>query len=134
VPPLLLLLLPMLVLVALQVMIWRDKQHLQVEINLVVPAQLVPVHSHDVKPCYFIYAGLVFTPLTAAYLKSQYGAVSAPPTCCLSRVVYVLCAAVCPPRHARARCLGPCWALPRLCAAARCACRCPAQLAAPGGW
>lgn len=57
-----------------KVMVWRDQQHLQLEIRLVVPDQLVPVHSHDVRPSYYIYAGLVFTPLTAAYLKSQYGA------------------------------------------------------------
>jgi hypothetical protein len=58
-------------------MVWREQQHLNLEVNLVVPDQLVPVHSHDVKPSYYIYAGLVFTPLTAAYLKSQYGAVRA---------------------------------------------------------
>ncbi|KAL6756125.1 hypothetical protein V8C86DRAFT_116654 [Haematococcus lacustris] len=35
--------------------------------------QLVPVHSHDEKPHYFIFGGLVFTRLTNFYLRSTYG-------------------------------------------------------------
>eukprot|EP00879_Flechtneria_rotunda_P008710 GHRR01009124.1.p1 GENE.GHRR01009124.1~~GHRR01009124.1.p1 ORF type:complete len:569 (+),score=138.88 GHRR01009124.1:238-1944(+) len=54
--------------------VWRDGQHLTLPVVLSTPHQLVPVHSHDVKPSYFIYAGLVFTPLTSWYLRSVYGA------------------------------------------------------------
>eukprot|EP00877_Chromochloris_zofingiensis_P007489 jgi/Chrzof1/2994/Cz12g07110.t1 len=57
-----------------QVKVWRDGKHMELSVTLSTPKQLVPVHSHDVKPDYFIYAGLVFTPLSCWYLKSQYGA------------------------------------------------------------
>jgi hypothetical protein len=58
---------------ALQLKIWRQRQHLTLPVTLSTPHQLVPVHSHDIKPSYFIYGGLVFTPLTSWYLRSLYG-------------------------------------------------------------
>lgn len=54
--------------------VWRDEQHVELPVQLSTPHQLVPVHSHDLKPHYFIYGGLVFTPLTCWYLRSVYGA------------------------------------------------------------
>lgn len=39
-----------------------------------MPKHLVLPHCHDLKPRYFIYAGLVFTRLTNFYLRHQYGA------------------------------------------------------------
>ena len=58
----------------LQIKVWRDGQHVDLAVSLSTPKKLVPIHSHDVKPDYYIYAGLVFTPLTTWYLKAQYGA------------------------------------------------------------
>jgi hypothetical protein len=54
---------------SLQVNIWRDGALHSLEVHLSTPHQLVPNHSHDVKPSYMIYAGLVFTPLTSWYLR-----------------------------------------------------------------
>lgn len=53
--------------------VWRKGQHMDIQVVLRVPQQLVPAHSHDCRPQYYIYAGLMFTPLTCFYLKSQYG-------------------------------------------------------------
>ncbi|GFH22171.1 PDZ_3 domain-containing protein [Haematococcus lacustris] len=55
--------------------IWRDGAALPggVQVCLTPPKQLVPVHSHDEKPHYFIFGGLVFTRLTNFYLRSTYG-------------------------------------------------------------
>jgi hypothetical protein len=39
------------------VKVWREGEHLEVGLKLCTPKQLVPVHSHDVKPSYLIYAG-----------------------------------------------------------------------------
>lgn len=54
-------------------MVWRGSEHLEIEVALSNPRHLVPIHSHDVKPAYFTYAGMIFTKLTAWYLRSQYG-------------------------------------------------------------
>lgn len=40
---------------------------------LSAPIKLVPVHTHGKPPAYFIMAGLVFTPATVPYLRSEYG-------------------------------------------------------------
>ena len=40
-----------------QARVWREGRHLEASIVLGVPQQLVPAHSHDVKPDYYIYAG-----------------------------------------------------------------------------
>jgi hypothetical protein len=53
----------------LQVKVWRDGALHTLQVTLSTPHQLVPNHSHDIKPSYFIYAGLVFTPLTSWYLR-----------------------------------------------------------------
>lgn len=53
--------------------VWRNGQHGEVDVRVSTPKQLVPIHSHDVMPTYFIHAGLVFTKLTVWYLKSVYG-------------------------------------------------------------
>ncbi|KIZ01125.1 Protease Do-like 10 [Monoraphidium neglectum] len=42
---------------AMTARVWRDGQHLDVSVVLSVPEQLVPSHSHDVRPDYYIYAG-----------------------------------------------------------------------------
>jgi hypothetical protein len=60
---------PLLLCCPLQVNVWRDGAHHSLQVHLSTPHQLVPNHSHDIKPTYFIYAGLVFTPLTTWYLK-----------------------------------------------------------------
>jgi hypothetical protein len=53
---------------------WRDGRRIDVPVTLSVPGALVPAHSHDAAPEWHVYAGLMFAPLSAAYLKSQYGA------------------------------------------------------------
>lgn len=45
----------------------------QVEVVLSTPRKLVPVHTNGRPPSYFIIAGLVFTPATVPYLRSEYG-------------------------------------------------------------
>lgn len=42
---------------AAQLKVWRDGQHVELPVQLSTPHQLVPVHSHDLKPHYFIYGG-----------------------------------------------------------------------------
>lgn len=54
---------------AAQVKVWRGGELRSLQVHLSTPHQLVPNHSHDVKPSYYIYAGLVFTPLTSWYLR-----------------------------------------------------------------
>jgi len=60
----------------MQLGIWRDGSAIPggVQVQLSAPKQLVPVHSHDAKPHYFIFGGFVFTKLTNFYLRSTYGA------------------------------------------------------------
>lgn len=41
--------------------------------TLSTPRKLVPVHTNGRPPSYFIIAGLVFTPATVPYLRSEYG-------------------------------------------------------------
>jgi len=54
--------------------ILRDKQVEDVEIVLGVCSSLVPVHLYDVmRPQYYIFAGLVFVPLSEPYLESEFG-------------------------------------------------------------
>jgi hypothetical protein len=50
----------------------RDGQVLEYDIVLSPLDSLVPVHKYDQLPSYFIYAGLVFVPLTQPYLH-EYG-------------------------------------------------------------
>ena len=60
--------------VFMQVGLWRDGMALELPVRVSTPKQLVPLHSHDLRPSYFIYAGLVFTRLSNFYLRSMYGA------------------------------------------------------------
>lgn len=39
--------------------VWRGGKHIAKDLTLATPKQLVPVHNHDQRPKYFIYAGLV---------------------------------------------------------------------------
>jgi S1-C subfamily serine protease len=52
------------------VTIWRRGRQRRLEIRLERPLRLVPEDRYDVRPTYFVYAGLVFVPLTRDYLKA----------------------------------------------------------------
>ncbi|KAL2643767.1 hypothetical protein R1flu_011354 [Riccia fluitans] len=52
--------------------ILRDGKTLDVHVKLAPLRPLVPIHQFDRLPSYFIFAGLVFTPLTQPYLH-EYG-------------------------------------------------------------
>ncbi|NTV13728.1 MAG: serine protease [Desulfobulbaceae bacterium] len=57
----------------MQMKILRDGKEEQVSVKLDLPVgenQLVPLEQYDVAPTYFIYGGLVFSPLTVNYLKT----------------------------------------------------------------
>jgi hypothetical protein len=43
------------------------------EVKLNTPKRLVPVHTGEQLPSYFIVAGLVFTLVSVPYLRSEYG-------------------------------------------------------------
>ncbi|MEN8134412.1 MAG: serine protease [Thermodesulfobacteriota bacterium] len=56
--------------------IWRSGKELTLKIILDIPAgqnQLVPVEKHDVRPTYYIFGGLIFSPLSVNYLKTWGG-------------------------------------------------------------
>lgn len=55
--------------------ILRSGQQQDVRVNLRAPKRLIPVHINNRPPSYFITAGLVFTPVTVPFLKSEYGKV-----------------------------------------------------------
>ena len=44
-------------------------------VRLLAPAKLIPVHSNNRPPTYYILGGLVFTPVTVPLLRSEYGKV-----------------------------------------------------------
>jgi hypothetical protein len=44
-----------------------------VSVALQAPVRLIPFHIKGAPPSYFIVAGLVFTPATVPYLRSEYG-------------------------------------------------------------
>ncbi|MDF1577148.1 MAG: serine protease [Desulfobulbales bacterium] len=53
--------------------IWRAGKELREKIVLNVRAgenRLVPIERHDIRPTYYIFGGLIFSPLTVNYLKS----------------------------------------------------------------
>lgn len=58
-----------------EVVLLRDGKELQLSVCLRGPKRLVPVHIDNRPPSYFIIAGLVFTPVTIPFLKSEYGKV-----------------------------------------------------------
>eukprot|EP00741_Cyanophora_paradoxa_P007220 tig00001094_g6985.t2 len=51
----------------------RDGQVLEVSVMVDLVRQLVPVHLYDQLPSYYIFAGLVFVPLSQPYLRNEYG-------------------------------------------------------------
>ena len=48
-------------------------RQVSVEVELRAPHRLIPVHIMEKPPTYFIMGGLVFTPVTVPYLRSEYG-------------------------------------------------------------
>lgn len=51
--------------------VWRDKQPIEVELPvLVFEGDRLAGNQHDTPPRYFLYGGLVFTPLSADYLRT----------------------------------------------------------------
>lgn len=60
----------------LSLSVWRDEQELQLKVILNVQAgvnQLVPTERHDARPTYYIFGGLIFSPLSVNYLKTWGG-------------------------------------------------------------
>ncbi|MDX1388796.1 MAG: serine protease [Acidobacteriota bacterium] len=55
---------------SLTVEFWRGGKARQCDIRLKPPRRLVPEDRYDVKPTYFVHAGLLFVPLTRDYLKT----------------------------------------------------------------
>jgi len=53
--------------------ILRDGRVLNISVPLVPSNSLIPEHQWDKTPRYFIYGGLVFTPLTLDYLREEFG-------------------------------------------------------------
>jgi hypothetical protein len=53
-----------------QLRIVRDGEERELAIDLAPPADLVAEEQYDVRPTYFVYAGLLFVPLTTNYLKT----------------------------------------------------------------
>ncbi|KAK9820002.1 hypothetical protein WJX72_005011 [[Myrmecia] bisecta] len=51
----------------------RDGAELQVDVTLVRPTSLVPLHLSGADPSFLVVAGLVFTPCCEPYLQSEYG-------------------------------------------------------------
>jgi len=53
--------------------VWRDGGEKKVSFKLQWYPHLVPLHLHDQLPSYYVYAGLVFTYLSRAYLYHEWG-------------------------------------------------------------
>uniref|UniRef100_A0A0G4I4S4 Protease Do-like PDZ domain-containing protein n=1 Tax=Chromera velia CCMP2878 TaxID=1169474 RepID=A0A0G4I4S4_9ALVE len=53
--------------------ILRNRKVIELELPVCVPTFLVPEQMWDKKPRFYIFGGLVFTPLTIDYLKDEYG-------------------------------------------------------------
>lgn len=56
-----------------QLRVLHDGKERQVSVKLQAPVRLIPFHIKGAPPSYFIVAGLVFTPVTVPYLRSEYG-------------------------------------------------------------
>jgi len=56
----------------IDIAILRDRERLTVKVAALPLQHLVPIEQYDLLPRYFIYAGLVFTPLSQPYLH-EYG-------------------------------------------------------------
>jgi len=55
---------------AIEVEYWRDGAMHHCNLTLKPPQYLVPEDSYDVKPTYFLYAGLLIVPLSREYFKT----------------------------------------------------------------
>lgn len=53
--------------------VWRDGKELTLTFQLECRKPLVPLHLHDELPTYYVYAGLVLTVLSRAYLYHEWG-------------------------------------------------------------
>jgi S1-C subfamily serine protease len=53
--------------------ILRDRKVMDIEVKAADMPYLVPVQQYDKMPTYFVYAGLVFHPLTQPYLLQEWG-------------------------------------------------------------
>eukprot|EP00879_Flechtneria_rotunda_P019848 GHRR01020862.1.p1 GENE.GHRR01020862.1~~GHRR01020862.1.p1 ORF type:complete len:209 (+),score=58.91 GHRR01020862.1:1813-2439(+) len=51
----------------------KNGKEVSVLVHLQAPVKLIPFHIKGKPPSYFIVAGLVFTPATVPYLRSEYG-------------------------------------------------------------
>lgn len=51
----------------------KDGHEVTETVTLRGPNKLIPFHIKGKPPSYFIVAGLVFTPATVPYLRSEYG-------------------------------------------------------------
>ena len=51
----------------------REGKIIEVTTELAAPYRLVPAHLSGKAPSYFVFGGLVFTALSAPYLKATYG-------------------------------------------------------------
>jgi hypothetical protein len=51
----------------------KGGKEVTVAVCLAAPVRLIPFHIKGLPPSYFIVAGLVFTPATVPYLRSEYG-------------------------------------------------------------
>eukprot|EP00891_Asterochloris_glomerata_P000409 jgi/Astpho2/409/fgenesh1_pm.00011_%23_7_t len=55
------------------VRVLRDGQPRELDIELVVPRPLVPIHLNNQEPSYLVVSGIVFTPCCEPYLVEEYG-------------------------------------------------------------
>jgi hypothetical protein len=60
----------------LQLKVWRNGQHVELPVQLSTPHQLVPVHSHDLKPHYFIYGGESLSLVILLVMDAAYSVVA----------------------------------------------------------
>ncbi|WIA23171.1 hypothetical protein OEZ86_010064 [Tetradesmus obliquus] len=51
----------------------KDGKEVTASVSLAAPVKLIPFHIKGAPPSYFIVAGLVFTPATVPYMRSEYG-------------------------------------------------------------
>lgn len=53
--------------------VWSGGKLKEVSVELRPPTRLIPVHIQNRPPSYFIYGGLVFTPVTVPLLRAEFG-------------------------------------------------------------
>ena len=54
----------------LELVIWRKRERMNVNVPLLPPRRLVAENRYDIRPSYFTYAGLLFVPLSRDYLQT----------------------------------------------------------------